>query len=299
MPIALRKPLPLKDIVATAIGAGQFNTLVAAVKAAGLVEALQGKGPFTVFAPTDAAFAKLPAGTVEGLFKDPKALANILLFHVVPGAVKAEAVKDGLTAKTLQGSPVTFKVMDGKAMIEGAGIVATDVLASNGVIHVIDSVILPPAKAAAPAAAAPAAKDIVATAVGAGQFNTLVAAVKAAGLVDALQGKGPFTVFAPTDAAFAKLPAGTVEGLLKDPKALANILLYHVVPGAVKAEAVKDGLTAKTLQGSPVTFKVMDGKAMIEGAGIVATDVLASNGVIHVIDSVILPPALPQRPPPA
>ena len=281
------------DIVATAVGAGQFNTLVAAVKAAGLVGALQGKGPLTVFAPTDEAFAKLPAGTVEALLKDPKALADILLYHVVPGAVKAAAVTDGLTAKTLQGSPVTFKVMDGKAMIDGANIVATDVMASNGVIHVIDSVILPPAKAAAPAAAAaaPAAKDIVATAVGAGQFNTLVAAVKAAGLVGALQGKGPFTVFAPTDEAFAKLPAGTVESLLKDPKALANILLYHVVPGAVKAEAVKDGLTAKTLQGSPVTFKVTDGKAMIDGANIVATDVMASNGVIHVIDSVILPPA--------
>jgi transforming growth factor-beta-induced protein len=289
------KAAAAKDIVATAIGAGQFNTLVAAVKAAGLVGALQGKGPFTVFAPTDAAFAKLPAGTVEGLLKDPKALANILLYHVVSGEVKAAAVKDGLTTKTLQGSPVTFKVVDGKPMINGANIVATDVMASNGVIHVIDSVILPPAPAAAPAAAAPAAtpaaKDIVATAIGAGQFNTLVAAVKAAGLVGALQGKGPFTVFAPTDAAFAKLPAGTVEGLLKDPKALANILLYHVVSGEVKAAAVKDGLTTKTLQGSPVTFKVVDGKPMINDANIVATDVMASNGVIHVIDSVILPPA--------
>ena len=147
------KSAAAKDIVATAIGAGQFNTLVAAVQAADLVGALQGKGPFTVFAPTDAAFAKLPAGTVEGLLKDPKALSNILLYHVVPGAVKAAAVKDGLSAKTLQGSPVTFKVMDGKVMIEGANIVATDVMASNGVIHVIDSVILPPAKAAAPAAA--------------------------------------------------------------------------------------------------------------------------------------------------
>ncbi len=122
------------------------------MQAAGLVEALQGKGPFTVFAPTDAAFAKLPAGTVEGLLKDPKALSNILLYHVVPGAVKAAAVKDGMTAVTLQGSPVTFKLMDGKAMINGANIVATDVMASNGVIHVIDSVILPPAAAAAKAA---------------------------------------------------------------------------------------------------------------------------------------------------
>ncbi len=282
-----------KDIVATAIGAGQFKTLVAAVQAAGLVEALQGKGPFTVFAPTDAAFAKLAPGTVEGLLKDPKALANILLYHVVPGEVKAAAVKDGLTAKTLQGSTVAFKVMDGKVMINGANIVATDVMASNGVIHVIDSVILPPAAPAAPAATAVVSKDIVATAIGAGQFKTLVAAVQAAGLVEALQGKGPFTVFAPTDAAFAKLPPGTVEGLLKDPKALANILLYHVVPGEVKAAAVKDGLTAKTLQGSTVAFKVVDGKVMINGANIVATDVMASNGVIHVIDSVILPPAAP------
>ncbi len=139
------------DIVATAIGAGQFKTLVAAVQAAGLVEALQGEGPFTVFAPTDEAFAKLPAGTVEGLLKDPKALGNILLYHVISGEVKAAAVTNGLSAKTLQGSPVAFTVSDGKAMINGANIVATDVMASNGVIHVIDSVILPPAGAASPA----------------------------------------------------------------------------------------------------------------------------------------------------
>lgn len=143
------------------------------------------------------------------------------------------------------------------------------------------------AKPAAPAAA----KDIVATAIGAGQFKTLVAAVQAAGLVSALQGKGPFTVFAPTDDAFAALPPGTVEGLLKDPKALGNILLYHVLPAEVKAAAVADGLTAKTLQGAEVKFTIADGKARINDATIVATDVIASNGVIHVIDKVILPPA--------
>jgi uncharacterized surface protein with fasciclin (FAS1) repeats len=147
--------------------------------------------------------------------------------------------------------------------------------------------------AAKPAAVATPSKDIVATAIGAGQFKTLVAAVQAAGLVGALQGKGPFTVFAPTDAAFAALPAGTVEGLLKDPKALGDILKYHVLSGAVKAESVKDGLSVKTLQGAPVTFSVVDGKPMINGANIVATDVMASNGVIHVIDQVILPPAKP------
>ncbi len=145
----------------------------------------------------------------------------------------------------------------------------------------------------APAATAPAAdaKDIVDTAVGAGSFTTLVAAVQAAGLVDTLKSDGPFTVFAPTDEAFAKLPAGTVEGLLKDPKALANILLYHVVPGKVMASQVTDGLTAKTAQGSSVSFSIVDGKAKINDANIVTTDIETANGVIHVIDSVILPPA--------
>jgi uncharacterized surface protein with fasciclin (FAS1) repeats len=148
------------------------------------------------------------------------------------------------------------------------------------------------ANASAPASAAPAdGQDIVDTAVAAGSFTTLVAAVQAAGLVDTLKSDGPFTVFAPTDDAFAKLPAGTVEELLKDPKALANILLYHVVPGQVMASQVTDGLTAKTAQGSPVTFSVVDGTAKINDATIVTTDIETSNGVIHVIDSVILPPA--------
>ena len=145
--------------------------------------------------------------------------------------------------------------------------------------------------ATAPTAPAAGAKDIVDTAVAAGSFKTLVAAVQAAGLVDTLKSDGPFTVFAPTDEAFAKLPAGTVEGLLKDPKALANILLYHVVPGKVMASQVTDGLTAKTVQGSTVSFSIVDGKAKINDANIVTTDIETANGVIHVIDSVILPPA--------
>jgi uncharacterized surface protein with fasciclin (FAS1) repeats len=145
--------------------------------------------------------------------------------------------------------------------------------------------------AAAPAASTATTADIVDTAVAAGSFKTLVAAVQAAGLVDTLKGTGPFTVFAPTDEAFAKLPAGTVDNLLKDPEALANILLYHVVPGKVMAAQVSDGLTAKTAQGSTVTFTVADGGVKINDANITATDIETSNGVIHVIDSVILPPA--------
>jgi uncharacterized surface protein with fasciclin (FAS1) repeats len=142
-----------------------------------------------------------------------------------------------------------------------------------------------------PSDTSPMARDIVDTAANFENFKTLVAAVQAAGLVDTLKSDGPFTVFAPNDAAFAKLPAGTVDGLLKDPKALANILTYHVLAGEVKAAAVKDGLSVNTVQGSPVKFSIMDGKPMINGANIISTDIMATNGVIHVIDSVILPPA--------
>ena len=134
-------------------------------------------------------------------------------------------------------------------------------------------------------------KDIVDTAVGAGDFTTLVAAVKAAGLVETLKGAGPFTVFAPTDAAFAKLPEGTVAELLKpENKAkLAGILTYHVVPGKVLAADVVKLSEAKTVQGKAVTIKVDDGTVLIDGAKVVKTDIPCSNGVIHVIDAVILP----------
>ncbi len=292
-PESMSEEAAMADIVDTAVAAGNFTTLVAAVQAAGLVDALKGEGPFTVFAPTDEAFAALPEGTVEGLLADPEALSNILLYHVVPGKVMAADVRDGLTAATLQGSEVTFSVSDDGVKINDANIIATDIEASNGVIHVIDAVILPPAEEAAEESMSEEAAmaDIVDTAVAAGNFTTLVAAVQAAGLVDALKGEGPFTVFAPTDEAFAALPEGTVEGLLADPEALSNILLYHVVPGKVMAADVRDGLTAATLQGSEVTFSVSDDGVKINDANIIATDIEASNGVIHVIDAVILPPA--------
>ena len=278
---------PAMDIVDTAVAAGSFNTLVAAVQAAGLEEALRGDGPFTVFAPTDDAFAAIPADMLSALLADPEALSQILLYHVLPGKVMAESVADGLSVDTLQGAPVAFSVMDGTAKINEATIVTTDIETSNGVIHVIDAVILPPAEATSEAPA----MDIVDTALAAGSFNTLVAAVQAAGLEEALRGEGPFTVFAPTDDAFAAIPAETLEALLADPEALSQILLYHVLSGEVMAESVADGLSVDTLQGAPVTFSVMDGVAKINDATIVATDIKTANGVIHVIDAVILPPA--------
>jgi uncharacterized surface protein with fasciclin (FAS1) repeats len=276
--------VPVADgtIVETAVAAGNFKTLVAAVQAAELVDTLNGKGPFTVFAPTDEAFAKLPKGTLEMLLKpENKAkLAAILTYHVVPGSVKAADVVKLKNAATVQGQRVDIKVDAGKVMVDGANVVATDVACSNGVIHVIDTVILP------------VDGTIVDVAAKNGSFNTLVAAVKAAGLVETLSGKGPFTVLAPTDAAFAKLPAGTLEMLLKpeNKKQLVDILTYHVVPGvAAYSDQVVKMSQVPTVLGTPITVTVTDGKVRLNDSNVVATDVEASNGVIHVVDTVILP----------
>jgi len=272
--------LPPKDIVETAVADGRFTTLVAAVQAAGLVDTLKSEGPFTVFAPTDDAFAKLPEGTVAELLKPEnlESLQNILLYHVVPGSVKAEQVVTLENAETALGPKVSIKVEEGKVYVNEAEVIITDIQTYNGVIHVIDSVILPP-------------KDIVDIAVADGRFTTLAAALEAAGLVETLKGTGPFTVFAPTDDAFAKLPAGTVEELLKPEKleALKNILLYHVVEGRVRADAVVSLESAKTVLGQDLVIKIEDGKVYINDAQVIITDIEALNGVIHVIDTVLLP----------
>lgn len=271
------------DIVDTAVGAGSFNTLVAAVKAAGLVDTLKGKGLFTVFAPTDEAFSKLPAGTVESLLKpeNKDKLVAILTYHVVPGKVMAADVVKVTGAKTVQGQQVDVKVNGSTVMVDGATVTATDVECDNGVIHIIDSVILP------------AESNIVETAVAAGSFKTLVAAVKAAGLAETLSGEGPFTVFAPTDEAFAKLPAGTVESLLKpENKAkLVSILTYHVVAGRVYSGDAVAAKKATSLESSPIDITVTAAGAKINSASLLIADLDASNGVIHVIDTVLMPPA--------
>lgn len=270
------------DLVDTAVEAGSFTTLVEAVKAAGLVETLKADGPYTIFAPTDEAFAKLPAGTVESLLQPEniETLKAVLTYHVVPGRVPAAKVVKLDGATTLNGQRVEIAVNDGTVMVDGAKVITADVNATNGVIHVIDTVILPEQR------------DIVAVAQSAGSFETLAAALTAAGLVEALQGDGPFTVFAPTDEAFAKLPAGTVESLLlpENIETLKAILMYHVVAGRVYSDDVVKLKKAATLNGADVKISVANGGVMVNNANVVATDIDASNGVIHVIDTVILPP---------
>ncbi len=274
----------LMDIVDTAVANGSFTTLVAALKAAGLVDALKADGPFTVFAPSDEAFAKLPAGTVEGLLKPEnlEQLKAILLYHVVEGKVMAADVAGITSATALSGKDLAVKVDMGSVYINESKVVLADVVASNGVIHVIDAVLLPPAELS----------DIVDTAVADGRFTTLAAALQAAGLIETLKGEGPFTVFAPTDDAFAKLPAGTVENLLKPEnlEQLKSILLYHVVAGKVMAADVVTLTSADAVSGAQISIKVQDGKVYLnETIQVIITDIETSNGVIHVIDAVLLP----------
>lgn len=271
------------DIVDTAVAAGSFNTLAAALTAADLIDALKGDGPFTVFAPTDAAFAALPKGTVETLLKpeNKDQLIAILTYHVVAGKVDAKSVMKMTAAETLNGQRVDITVKGGEVMIDNATVRTADVAASNGIIHVIDQVILPTA-------------DAIPTVAGnAGTFQTLLAAVKTAGLADVLSGPGPFTVLAPTDEAFAALPDGTVAELLRPENRtkLQTILKYHVIAGRVFSDAVVKLKTAPTLAGADIKVSVTHGAVKVNDANVVATDIDAANGVIHVIDAVLLPPA--------
>ena len=267
-----------RDIIDTALLAGQFDTLMTAVIRAGLVKTLKGNGPFTVFAPTDEAFSKIPQDQLNALLKDKEALAKVLTYHVVPGKVLAKDVVKLNSAKTVQGQSIRIDSSSG-VMVDNARVVKADIKTSNGVIHVIDSVMLPKDGNS---------QDIVDTAINSGSFNTLVSAVKKAGLVPALRGDGPFTVFAPTDEAFSKIPKVLLKALVEDKDTLAKVLTYHVVPGKVMAKDVVKLNSAKTLQGQSVSIDSSSG-VKVNNAQVVQADIETSNGVIHVIDTVILP----------
>ena len=267
---------------------GGFNTLVAALDAADLVETLSGDGTFTVFAPTDDAFAALPEGMLEELLADPETLKQILLYHVVGDVVMAETVVTLDEAETLEGSMVAIDVVDGNVFLNDSQVTSTDIEASNGVVHVIDKVLVPSMQEAASNETLEESKSIAEIAV-AGGFNTLVAALSAADLVETLSGDGAFTVFAPTDDAFAALPEGMLEGLLADTESLTQILLYHVVGDVVMADTVVTLDEAETLEGSKVEIEVVDGKVFVNDSQVTSTDIEASNGVIHVIDKVLVP----------
>ena len=270
-----------QDIPTNAAATGVHDSLVAALTHAGLVATLQGTGPFTVFAPTDQAFAD--AGIDLADFDTPEenaTLSDILLHHVYSGTVYSSDLTDGMLATMVNGDNVKFGVSATTVTVGTATVTTADVQASNGVIHIIDTVLIPPV-------------DIPATAQTTGIHDSLVAAVVQADLLATLQGTGPFTLFAPTDQAFAD--AGIDLAALDNPtgkETLSDILLYHVVPSQVPASAVTECMSADAANGQPLSFTVGNG-VMVNDANVTMTDVVTSNGLIHVIDKVLTPSDTP------
>ena len=272
-------PIQTKIYQPNAAATGVHDSLVAALVQADLVSTLEGPGPFTVFAPTDDAFAAAnidlaALDTPEG----KETLTDILLYHVYSGSVPASAVTDGMMAEMVNGDKVAFTNDGTTVTVGGATVTQADVIASNGIIHVIDKVLMPPS-------------DIPTTAGTTGIHSTLVNAVVQANLLTTLSGEGPFTVFAPTDQAFTDL--GVDLSTLSESE-LSNILLYHVVSAEVPASAVTDCLSTDAANNQPLSFTVSDSGVMVNDANVITTDVITSNGLIHVIDKVLLPTDTPR-----
>ena len=269
-------PAPEPNIVEVAEQAGSFQTLLAAAEAAGLVQTLASE-ELTVFAPTDEAFAALPDGVVEYLLDNPDLLAEVLTYHVVAGRVPAAEVAGVSSVETLNGQSLPVSVEGSTVRIGNASVVQADIEASNGIIHVIDDVLTP-------------LVDLVTTARLTGEFTTLLTALEAAGLDEVLMGMdGEWTIFAPTDAAFAEIPQEDLEALLADSDALTAVLLYHAASGTIPAAEVVSRSSIETLQGGSLAVAVSGDVVTVGSATVVATDVAASNGVIHVIDGVLIP----------
>jgi len=301
---AAAAPFADPNIVALASSVPDLSTLVTAIKAAGLVDTLSSKGPFTVFAPTNEAFDKLPKGELKALLADKALLTKVLTYHVASGAVPASALKNDEKIPTVEGADVrVFLPGRGRVVIEGgephnyAEVIKADVRASNGIVHIIDHVLLPP-RSPGPGPSPKANNTIVDIAVADPYLSTLVAAVKAAGLVDTLSSAGPFTVLAPTNRAFEKLPHGVLDHLLRpeNKKELVEVLTYHVAAAAVQAKQLHKYERITTVEGANVTVVETYPSVIFEGgergnyARVEKADVEASNGVVHIIDEVLLPP---------
>ena len=263
------------------------NVLETAVVEAGLVDALSDTTTtFTVFAPTDDAFYMLPEGTLDAVLADNELLTSILTYHVVGGTALSTDLVDGTTVETLNGGSVTVTIDTNGVFINDAQVIVADIVADNGVVHVIDAVLLPVVETT----------TVVDVIVGSEDHTVLELAVVQEGLVDALSGEGPFTVFAPTDAAFTALAeAFNVEvTALLELQNLTDILTYHVVSGTVLSTDLTDGMEATALNGGTLTFTVDSmgvevGTAAVGPAMVIVADIVTDNGVVHVIDAVLVP----------
>jgi len=360
--ISFASAMENETVVDVAMWSDIHTTLVTAVVEADLAETLWGEGPFTVFAPTNAAFEKLPEGTVEMLLEPEnlEMLQSILTYHVLPGNIMSSDLTQGLTAETLQWENVTFTHINNNWYINSSKISIPDLAAWNWVVHVIDNVIMPPMSENEvienifnlranmseemeskidialkkyeditedisdinkenlnnrlyividmyiedysnnqdvvnmlsllkyEIMAGLEERNVVNVAVNSWMHSTLVGLVLEAELVEALSVDGPFTVFAPINEAFAEIPTETLESLSKDE--ITDILTYHVVAGAYMASDITDGLMLETLNGDSLEFSIDNGVVSINGMPtLVATDIVSSNGIVHVIDDVLIP----------
>jgi uncharacterized surface protein with fasciclin (FAS1) repeats len=280
---------------------GKFGTLLNYTETVGELQTFVTGGPFTVFAPTNEAFS---ANNLKpGPPPTPEELKKIVMYHAVPGKIFSKDLQNDITVNSVEGFPIRINIYNKTVTINGAVVETADIEASNGVIHVVDSTIDPiPTSNIA---------QLVSTDA---RFSTLLAAVSAAGLADTLAGKGPFTVFAPTNEAFSKIPKDTLNGLLADKDALTKVLLRHVVPGTIFAAGITDKQERFTAGGSKtpddvITFSVTEKEGSSEEsadsseeeedddivkvktasgtATVIVPDILALNGVIHAIDTVV------------
>ena len=258
------------------------TTLAAAIDAAGLNETLDTGGPFTLFAPTNDAFAALPDGALDLILANTELLTNLLLGHVHEGELYSADLTDGLNVTMMNEGDLTVSNDGMTIMIDDAIIFQEDLPATNGVVHVIDN-ILPST------VIDPDTLTVMSIIEASPEHTNLEAAINFAELAETLSGEGPFTVFAPTDDAFALLPAGTVEGLLADIPALTEILLHHVVGATALSTDLNDGDVLTTLNTTELTVSVDDGTYIIDMATVTAANLEADNGVVHVIDMVLIP----------
>ena len=262
-------------------GSPGFTVLSAVLQATGLnVTLAQPDTRTTLFAPTDEAFQFIPEDILVSILSSGDKLVNTLLYHVLNGRTFADELVDGQIVNTLQGEDTEITINEnGEVFINDAQITQTDVFTTNGIIHVIDAVLLP---------APTTVMDVV---IRSEDHTVLQIALDTTNLSGTLQGEGPFTVFAPTDAAFGELPAETINALLADPDGqLTDILLYHVLGSEVLSTDLSDGMTATTLNGADIDVSFDEELIFINGAQVIAADIVTENGIVHVIDVVLLPP---------
>lgn len=292
-----------------------LSMFAATVNTAGMALAFNADGPLTVFAPENAAFAALPEATRTALLADPVQLAQILQYHLVIDQANSTQLARSDNLQTAAGEPLTITIsVDGGLLVDGAQIVYADLPATNGVIHVINRILTPPSLALDLPAAAPdtmalqksaadetleelkqadtSQETVVAVINSISGLKTAATAIAAAGMSDALQEQGPFTLFVPTDPAFQEMPAEQIEALLNDRAALADRLRYHLVLDDINSADLAKSPTVRTASGEELVITVQEnGQIFVNGVPVYQTDIEAANGTIHVIGGVLTPPS--------